>query len=151
MKVWPCIYTSFNQRSPKFQCCDIGWKVDISSYCRTLVCRSYGRNLDGLGFRNFIKICRTIVRFLASRNSNDPSLHTNISDCSAIWKMCSKVRSDLLSYFIYLGLLWHVVPGGAMADFGRSVNPIPTRGGGKDYAHLITTGTPGFSDLPTAL
>ena len=24
-------------------------------------------------------------------------------------------------------------------------------GGGTDYAHLITTGTPGFSDLPTAL
>ena len=23
--------------------------------------------------------------------------------------------------------------------------------GGTDYAHLITTGTPGFSDLPTAL
>jgi len=47
-----------------------------------------------------------------------------------------------------------VVPGGAggaMAhpDFGRSVNPISTRGA--DYAHLITTGTPGFSDLPTAL
>ena len=47
-----------------------------------------------------------------------------------------------------------VVPGGAggaMAppDFGRSVNPISTRG--RDYAHLITTGTPGFSDLPTAL
>ena len=47
-----------------------------------------------------------------------------------------------------------VVPvdaGGAMAppDFGRSVNPILTRG--TDYAHLITTGTPGFSDLPTAL
>ena len=41
--------------------------------------------------------------------------------------------------------------GGAMAppDFGRSVNPISTRG--TDYAHLITTGTPGFSDLPTAL
>ena len=34
-------------------------------------------------------------------------------------------------------------------DFGRSVNPISTRG--TDYAHLITTGTPGFSDLPTAL
>ena len=48
-----------------------------------------------------------------------------------------------------------VVPGGAggaMAppDFGRSVNPISTRGGA-DYAHLITTGTPGFLDLPTAL
>ena len=47
-----------------------------------------------------------------------------------------------------------VVPGGvggAMAppDFGRSVNPISTRG--TDYAHLITIGTPGFSDLPTAL
>ena len=37
----------------------------------------------------------------------------------------------------------------AHPDFGRSVNPIPTRG--TDYAHLITTGTPGFSDLPTAL
>ena len=34
-------------------------------------------------------------------------------------------------------------------DFGRSVNPISTRE--KDYAHLIATGTPGFSDLPTAL
>ena len=47
-----------------------------------------------------------------------------------------------------------VVPwgaGDAMAppDFGRSVNPISTRG--TDYVHLITTGTPGFSDLPTAL
>ena len=43
-----------------------------------------------------------------------------------------------------------VVPGGAgcaMADpdFGRSVNPISTRE--TDYAQLITTGTPGFSDL----
>ena len=47
-----------------------------------------------------------------------------------------------------------VVPGGAggaMAppDFGRSVNPISTRG--TDYAHLITTDTPGFLALPTAL
>ena len=47
-----------------------------------------------------------------------------------------------------------VVPGGAgsaMAptDFGRSVNPISTSG--KYYAHLITTGTLEFSDLPTAL
>ena len=45
-----------------------------------------------------------------------------------------------------------VVPGCARCamahpDFGRSVNPIATRG--TDYAHLITTGTPGFSDLPT--
>ena len=44
-----------------------------------------------------------------------------------------------------------VVPGGAMAppDFGRSVNPISTRVA--DYAHHITTGLPGFTDLPTAL
>ena len=45
-----------------------------------------------------------------------------------------------------------MVPGVcAMAppDFGRSVNPISTRG--TDYARLITTGTPEFSDLPTAL
>ena len=41
--------------------------------------------------------------------------------------------------------------GCAMAhpDFGISVNPISTRG--TDYAHLITTGTPRFSDLPTTL
>ena len=37
----------------------------------------------------------------------------------------------------------------APPDFGKSVNPISTRE--TDYAHLITTGTPGFSDLPTAL
>ena len=50
-----------------------------------------------------------------------------------------------------------VVPwgaGGAMAptDFGRSVNPISTRGD-KLYlsTYLITTGTPAFSCLPTAL
>ena len=35
----------------------------------------------------------------------------------------------------------------APPDFGRSVNPISTRG--RDYALLITTGTPGFSDLLT--
>ena len=37
-----------------------------------------------------------------------------------------------------------------LSDFGRSVNPISTTRG-TDYAHLITTGTPGFSELPTAL
>ena len=37
----------------------------------------------------------------------------------------------------------------AHPDFGRSANPISARG--TDYARLITTGTPGFSDLPTAL
>ena len=42
-----------------------------------------------------------------------------------------------------------VVPGGAggaMADQLTLSQP-----GGTDYGHLITTGTPGFSELPTAL
>ena len=34
-------------------------------------------------------------------------------------------------------------------DLGRFLNPISTRG--TDYAHHITTGSTGFSDLPTAL
>ena len=47
-----------------------------------------------------------------------------------------------------------VVPGGAggaMAspDFGRSVNPISTKGG--RLCPQNNTGTPRFSDLPTAL
>ena len=37
----------------------------------------------------------------------------------------------------------------APPDFGRSVKAIPISRG--RYAHHITTGTPGFSDLPTAL
>ena len=50
-----------------------------------------------------------------------------------------------------MGLHRGVVPGGAMAltVFDRSFDPISTRG--TDYVHLITTGIPGFSDLPTAL
>ena len=42
--------------------------------------------------------------------------------------------------------------GGAMVppNFGRSVNPISTRGGGRLYLPN-NTGTPGFSDLSTAL
>ena len=41
--------------------------------------------------------------------------------------------------------------GGALvpAVFGRSVNPISTRG--TDYAHLCTTCPPGFSDLAKGL
>ena len=52
-------------------------------------------------------------------------------------------------------ILRRVVPGGAgnawhphiLAD--QLLNPISTRG--TDYAHLITTGIPGFSNLPTNL
>ena len=42
-----------------------------------------------------------------------------------------------------------VVPGGVG---GALADPLTlTQPGGIDYAHLITTDTPGFSDLPTAL
>ena len=41
------------------------------------------------------------------------------------------------------------VPGVASSDFGRSVNPISTEGGSLSPPN--NTGTPGFSDLPTAL
>ena len=41
------------------------------------------------------------------------------------------------------GLPWHTQ---ILADQLTLFQP-----GGKDYAHLITTGTPGCSDLPTAL
>ena len=57
----------------------------------------------------------------------------------------------LAIYFYHMTINRPVVPGGAgstMAppNFCTSVNPISTRGA--DYA---TTGTPGFSDLPTTL
>ena len=40
----------------------------------------------------------------------------------------------------------------APPNFSRLDNPISTKQqGGTDYAQLIITGTPGFSDLPSAL
>ena len=63
---------------------------------------------------------------------------------------CAKIQLD----FSYSRPVVHVCAGCAMAhpDFGRSVNPtISTSAVGTNYAHLITTGIPGFSDLPTAL
>ena len=47
-----------------------------------------------------------------------------------------------------------VVPGGAggaMAPQILADQLTLSQPGGTKYAHLITTGTPGFSDLPTAL
>ena len=41
------------------------------------------------------------------------------------------------------GVPWHTQ---ILADYLTLFQP-----GGTDYAHLITTGTPGFSDLPTAV
>ena len=63
--------------------------------------------------------------------------------------MCEKQE------FVSLLLCRPVVPGGAggaMAappDFGRSVNPISTKGG--RLCPPNDTGGPGFSDLPAAL
>ena len=69
-------------------------------------------------------------------------------------RIMNEVNDDFLQDEIDDNQPRGVVPegaGDAMAPpaFGRSVNPISTRG--TDYAHLITTGTTGFSDLPTAL
>ena len=64
-------------------------------------------------------------------------------------------KSPILSYSKYFGpvvlALSPGVAGGATAspDFGRSVDPISTKGGRLCPAN--NTGTPGFSDLPTAL
>ena len=60
----------------------------------------------------------------------------------------------VMAFFHFENLYRPVVPGCAgcaMAhpDFGRSLNSISSRG--TDYNQLNTTGTPGFSDLPTAL
>ena len=48
-----------------------------------------------------------------------------------------------LSSLGVLGVPWHTQ---ILADQLTLFQP-----GGTDYAHLITTGTPGFSDLPTAV
>jgi hypothetical protein len=60
-------------------------------------------------------------------------------------------------HLVYVYVVVHkinrgVVPGGAgdamtPPDFGRQLTL--SQPGGADYAHHITTGTPGFSDLPT--
>ena len=39
----------------------------------------------------------------------------------------------------------------AHPEFGSSVNPIPTRGGGAEYAHHITACPPGFENLAASL
>ena len=63
-----------------------------------------------------------------------------------LWKTCNNTKSRLHRMYIL-----PVVPGGAMAPlvFGWSVNPISTKGGRLCLPN--NTGTPGFSDLPTAL
>ena len=57
------------------------------------------------------------------------------------------------SFWTFRRLCRGVVPGGAgdamtPPDFGRQLTL--SQPGGADYAHHITTGTPGFSDLPMA-
>ena len=54
-----------------------------------------------------------------------------------------KLPTSGLSSLGVPGVPWHTQ---FMADQLTLFQP-----GGTDYAHLITTGTPGFSDLPTAL
>ena len=56
-------------------------------------------------------------------------------------------------WHVYYWFCRGVVPGGAMAWHPQILADQLnlSQPGGTDYAHLITTGTSGFSDLPTAL
>ena len=67
--------------------------------------------------------------------------------CAVHWLVCRKMGLFKAAIVHYRP----VVPGGAMAppDFGRSVNPISTKGG--RLCPPNNTGTTGFSDLPMAL
>ena len=96
------------------------------------------------------QIFKTIIAPHAPISDEGPVLKRGFRKCflSLASAPCKKERGYLLF------TIRPVVPEGAglaMAppDFGRSVNPISTRG--TDYAHLIITGTSGFSHLPTAL
>ena len=60
-----------------------------------------------------------------------------------ICKQGGNLYSPGLSSLGVPGVPWHTQ---ILADQLTLFQP-----GGTDYAHLITTGTPGFSDLPTAL
>ena len=92
--------------------------------------------------------------------------HMILKTCSDLSQYYESPYSPMYSSSLHNPILPHVqtfreyaltrpvVPGCAEcamahSDFGRSVNPISP--GGTDYANLITTGTPGFSDLLTAL
>ena len=71
-----------------------------------------------------------------------------------MYKQYRQYTNFYSSSFFSSSMIRPVVPGGAegaMAPpyFGRSVNPISTRG--SRLCSHITTGTPGSSELPTAL
>ena len=72
-----------------------------------------------------------------------------------MWYVCIRfLIQNLISLYV-LHIIVHACRKrggwGALAPpvFGRTVNPISTRGA--DYAHYSTTSLPGFSDLATAL
>jgi hypothetical protein len=79
----------------------------------------------------------------------------NVSECESL-RITAENSLYLGRYksihYTYRG----VVSGGAegamaLPDFGRSVNPISTKGEGANYAKPNDTGTSGFSELPSAL
>ena len=102
--------------------------------------------------RKFATIAQEQIDFESDGSGSDPKKQ----------KVGSESGYDTASGFYSLTSTGHtkdpqsrpVVPGGsgaakALPVLGRPVNPISTRGA--DYAHHITAGTSGFSDLPTAL
>ena len=71
------------------------------------------------------------------------------TECFLLFIIQIKFSSKNNRTFINYSKIRGVVPGGAGGAFGRSVNPISTRGG--RLCLLNNTDTSGFSDLPTAL
>ena len=62
---------------------------------------------------------------------------------SSVQTKYNKDRFKVIATYLQQGVPWHTQ---ILAD-----QLTLFQSGGTDYAHLITTGTPGFSDVPTAL
>ena len=76
--------------------------------------------------------------------NNGDSRENCIRGCDIIISWCNNPPLRRIGIFIRARPVGIGAP-----DFERSVNPISARG--TDYTLHITTGTPGFSELPTAL
>jgi hypothetical protein len=81
-------------------------------------------------------------------------LHPEPKCVPSLFGGCIRVPTLNLNFLNWQAMLPNIIlksrgvgPGGALADQLTLSQP----GGGADYAHHISTGTPGFSDLPTAL
>ena len=69
-------------------------------------------------------------------------MNSNVGFSIDIFKLCITLNAGLSSLGVP-GVPWHTQ---ILVDQLTLFQPV-----GTDYAHLIATGTAGFSDLPTAL